>query len=97
METLKEGYKVANTERNTQWSMRNFEAWKKARADAEMEACPDDLLLTNDPAALCEWLSLFAAEIRNAKGKPYAPSSIYQLLSGLLRHMRTLIRRCSTF
>ena len=69
METLKEGYKVANTERNTQWSMRNFEAWKKACADAEIEACPEDLLLTNDSTALREWLSLFAAETRNVKGK----------------------------
>ena len=89
LEALREGYKVPNTEKNTQWSMRNFEAWKKARTDAKLEACPDDLLCSTDPAVLSEWLSLFAAETRNAKGKPYAPTSIYQLLSGLLRHMRT--------
>lgn len=74
---------VSNTERSMQWSMRNFEAWKKACTDAKLEACPDDLLCSTDPVALCEWLSLFAAETRNAKGKP----SICQLLSSLLRHM----------
>ena len=28
LETLREGYIVPNTERDTQWSMRNLEAWK---------------------------------------------------------------------
>ena len=81
-------YKVTNTDRNMQWSMCKFEAWKKTRTDAKMEACPDNLLCSPDPAALCEWLSLFAAETRNAQGKPYTPS-FYQLLSGLLRYMQT--------
>ena len=60
-----------------------------ACTEAKLKGCLDDLLCSTDQAALCEWLSLFAVVIRNAKGKPYAPSSIYQLVSGLLKHMRT--------
>ena len=59
-----------------------------ACTEAKLKGCLDDLLCSTDQAALCEWPSLFAVEIRNAKGKPYAPS-IYQLVSGLLKHMRT--------
>ena len=84
LETLREAYKVPSTERNTQWSMCN---WQKAHTKAKLETCPDDLLCSTDLAALSESLSLFAAEMRNAKRKPYI--SIYKLLSGLLRYMQT--------
>ena len=33
-----------NTQRATLWAMKVFGDWKKARKDARIEACPDDLL-----------------------------------------------------
>ena len=37
---------------------------------------------------ICKWLSLYIIERRSCKGEPYPPKSLYQLLSGLLRHFR---------
>ena len=84
---MKEGYKPANTEKSTNWALRNFEAWKEARVEAELDPCPADLFST-DSGVLCQWLSRFAAETRTTAGKAYTPSTIYQLLTGLLLHMR---------
>ena len=39
---------------------------------------------------LCQWLSFYVTETRSCKCEPYPPKSLYQLLSGLLRHCRSL-------
>ena len=48
-----------------------------------------DLLTSDNPTLVSKWLSRFVAETRNAKGDPYTPSTLNQLLASLLRHMRT--------
>ena len=58
---------------------------------------PNDLLTSSETEILNKWLSLFAAETRNSKGEPYPPSTIYQLLSGLLRSMREQNPECPNF
>ena len=55
---------------------------------------PDDLLLGNDSAA---WLSLYVAEARELDGSPFPPKSLYLLLTGLLRHMRSKNPNCPNF
>ena len=85
---LKEGFKPANTEKSTKWAFNNLTSWKIARERAGKATCPDDLLQSTDPELLCNWLSQFVAEPRTTQGKPYPPSTLYQLLAGLLRHMR---------
>ena len=90
IDQLKEGYKPANTERCTRWALKNFEDWREARERAQREKCPDDLLKSSDPILLCEWLSRYAAETRTVDGNAYPPSTLYQLLTGLLRHMRDM-------
>ena len=87
-EKLKEDYVPLNTEKNTKWAIKNFAAWKEARVKRGIEPCPDDLLFSTDPALLSHWLSKYAAETRTVQGKAYPPSTLYQLLTGLLRYMR---------
>ena len=87
-EKMKDGYKPINTDKSTKWAVNNFKSWKDARKEAGQETCPDDLLLSSDPKSLSTWLAKFAAETRTTKGKPYPPSTLYHLLTGLLRYMR---------
>ena len=56
-----------------------------------------DLLENTDTAVLSKWLSLYVAEIRKQDGSRYPPKSIYMLLTGLLRHMRTFSPLCPNF
>ena len=85
---LKEGYIPKNTEKNTKWALSNFESWKQARERSGLESAPDDLLTCSDPGILCTWLSKYIAETRTKQGKPYPPSTLYQLLTGILRYAR---------
>jgi hypothetical protein len=64
-----------------------FSEWRDARQRAKKESYPKDLECA-DIDDLVQWLSLFAAEARNEKGEPYPPSTISNLLAGLLRSMR---------
>jgi len=49
---------------------------------------PESLLEEADAEQLNKWLSYYVAEARNTKGECYPPATLYQLLCGLLRHMR---------
>ncbi len=84
---MKKGYKPINTVKSTKWALKNFAAWREARVKANLDACPDNILLSFDPNVLCQWLSRYAAETRTTAGKSYPPSTVYQLLTGELRHM----------
>ena len=55
-------------------------------------AYPEDLLETClDPKVLERCLAYFVVEgTRNTKGEPYKPDTIYQVLCGLLRYMRSI-------
>ena len=91
LDKLQEGYKPANTQKCTKCALKNFETWRGARAKTETEKCPEDLLSSTDPALLCKWLSWYAAETRTTQGNHYPPSTIYQLLTGVLRYMRDTV------
>lgn len=51
----------------------------------------------SDVGALCKWLTLYVAETRKKDGNEYPPKTIYQLLTGLLCHMRALNPSCPNF
>ena len=53
-----------------------------------IEPCPHDLLFSTNPALLSHWLSKYPAETHTVQGKAYPPSTLCQLLTGLLRYMR---------
>ena len=94
---LQKSFIPKNTQRSTNWAIKVFSQWKKAREDSGLELCPDDLLELAVPEDLCKWLPLFVAEGRNSKGGHYTPSTISQLLSGILRHMREINPECPNF
>ena len=81
--------------------MSNFECWRKRRNETfnlEPERqVPDSLLLGHDSAAICKWLSVYVAEARKQDGSPFPPKSLYMLLTGLLRHMRSKNPTCPNF
>ena len=90
-----------NTATSTKWAVTNFESWRKTRNEnftLEPERqVPDRLLLGLDSAALCKWLSLYVAEARKQDGSVFPPKSLYLLLTGLLRHMRSNNPVCPNF
>ena len=73
--------------------MSNFTSWKKGRndrfADDPEKQVPDDLLLSDDASLLNKWLKLFVAKTHKQDGSEYPPKTLYQLLAGLLRDMRS--------
>ena len=81
--------------------MANFKSWKKARnerfADDLEKQVPDDLLLSDDASLLNKWLKLYVAKTRKQDGSKYPPKTLYQLLAGLLRDMRSRNPNCSNF
>ena len=61
------------------------------------EPVPTGVLSSSDPVTLNTWLSRYVVETRNEKGALYPPSTIYQLLIALLRHMRATNPDCPNF
>ena len=88
-----------NTAASTTWAVTNFQDWKRSRNESlsDGEPVPEELLYSSDPKLLCKWLSLFADETRKKNSTPYPPKSLYILLAGVLRHMRSLNKDCPNF
>ena len=87
----KEGSCPHNTEKNTEWVLRNFEEWRIARNHKySEEQCGSSVLTTANKTELCKWLCKFVSETCKGDGKEYTPRSIYLLLAGLQRHIRKL-------
>ena len=96
-EAAQKSYVPPNTERSTQWALKVFAEWKQAWKIVGQDYCPEDLLERADPTELAKWVSLFAVEVRQAKGEYYTPSTISQLLTGLLRFMRSITKSAPNF
>ena len=98
---LEKKYVLKNTESSTKWALSNFMEWKKsrnARFNGEPEKqVPESLLSSTDDKILSKWLSLYAAETRKRDGTQYPSKTVYLLLSGILRHMRTINPLCPNF
>ena len=97
-EELAKGLVPRNTSKSTKWALNNFEAWMKSRN----LSCPDipvpkDLLMCSDPEILNLHLSRFVIETRKANGDDYPPSTLHQLLCGILRFMRECNPDCPNF
>ena len=95
---LAKGLIPENTKGSTNWALKNFNLWLKSRNDANPEnPVPEDILTSSDPDLLNHHLSQFVVETRKANGEHYPPSTLHQLLCGLLRHMREVNPCCSNF
>ena len=82
------GYIPPNTEANTQWAVRTFDAWRTWRSTAKPEdPVPEDILSCADAGVLNKWLSLFVLEAQKLEGSKYPSNTLNMLLSGLKRYM----------
>ena len=98
LSVLSKGLIPKNTAKSTKWALNTFEEWKIARNQQFPEdPVPDNVLECTNPSVLSIHLSRFSVEARKSNGEHYPPSSIHQLLSGILRHMRELNPLCPNF
>ena len=91
---LAKGFVPKNTGKCTTWAINNFSDWCKERNARfpDQEQCPEDLLtkLPYDSRQLCHWLCRFVAETRQKNGAKYPATTLYQLLCGVNRFMRSV-------
>ena len=98
LQEMSKGFVPTNTSKNTKWGLNNFEAWKEERNNKYPDdPIPEDLLETTNEEILSLWLSRYVVETRNSTGGRYPPSTIYQLLTALLRSMRESNANCLNF
>ena len=98
-ESLGKKFVPKNTE-NTKWAVSTFLLWRDRRNVSFKEPgyqVPEDLLISTDTALLCKWLTYFIAEVRRKDGANYPPKTVYLLLTGFLRHMRSRNVTCPNF
>ncbi len=79
------------TKAQTDWTVRVWKDWALSRKQRLLPDEPDSL--AEDFATLTAeqmdfWLSRFVLEARKANGQLYPPNSLYQIVCGLLRHLR---------
>ena len=89
-----------NTTKNTSWAIKNFNDWRSEREQKYPEdICRADIFETTpwNIEELNHWLSIYILETRRTDGKRYPLSTAYQLLTGLLRHMRSYDPGCPNF
>ena len=89
-----------STQKSTSWALRNFVDWREER----QQNCPDEKcrsdLFDSPPwnvEELNHWLCLYVLKTRRTDGKKYPVATVYQLLSGILRHMRSVDPECPNF
>ena len=80
-----------NTTLSTRWAMKNFIDWFcEYNVKNPDSKCPEEVLLPSCSAeVLNKWLSVYVAETRSHTGEPYPATSLYSLLLGILRHMKS--------
>ena len=89
-EKAAKGVVPTNTEANTQWALRNFNAWTLNRSFVDSsEAVPTDLLQSHDAELVCKWLCRFLMETRKSDGSPYPPASLRSLICVLNRVLQS--------
>ena len=72
LDVFSKGFVPKNTDKNTEWALRNFKSWFVWRLKKNPEdPVPADLLVANDPVALQKWLSLYLIETRRKDGKKF--------------------------
>ena len=74
LEEAMKKYSVKNTTLNNKWALKNSE--KRSTTEE-----PLNVLLTDDPAVLCDTLCVYIKETRKTDGTPYSPKTLYLLLA----------------
>ena len=80
-----------NTDASTRWSIKKLTEWIFDYNERNTSSkCPQDLLSPFcSKEDICKWLRVFVLETRSQNGDPYLPKTIYALLTGILRFMRS--------
>ena len=92
LESLSKPSTPQNSRTVTKWALDNFYSWMRHMNSTANTAdkCPESILEDMDPKMLNKWLSAYIAETRKVNSEPYPPATLQSLLSGLLRHMRSI-------
>ena len=93
---MQKGYTPEKMETSTKRAIKSFLEWKESRSGTADTTVPEDILCA-DPNVLSHWLSRFAVETTMQSGMQYPPSTIYCLLAGVQRHMRSINPNAPTF
>ena len=59
--SMSKGYVPPNTQKNTDWAVKNFGTWRDQRNEkvsSDDEKCPPELLSSTDTVLLSKWLSV---------------------------------------
>ena len=93
--------KFVQTEKSTQWALSTFISWRDKRnqcfSEEPEKQVPLDILGSTNSVAICKWFTFFVAEVRKKDGTEYPPKTLYLLLTGILRHMRSRNAVCPNF
>ena len=90
------GYTAENTAKSNKWAINNYSQWYTER-NTEATNSPLEILLTDNAKELCDILSAFVKETRKENGEEYTPKSLYLLIAGLQREIRSKKGRASAF
>ena len=94
LDAFKEGECPANTMKNTEWALKNFEKWRVARNQRySSEQCPPEVLAFKNFEEICEWLCKNVAITHKADDSQYTPRSLKILQgvsSAIQRHLRKI-------
>ena len=93
IDELKQPNLPLNTKRNMNWAVKNLQTWwewHNSAVEDKDELCPEIVVTSKCTVELLnKWLPVYVMETRNKNGDPYPPKTLYSLLTGILRHMRT--------
>lgn len=82
-----------NTSASTRWAFKNLGDWfvaHNSEATSNDDRCPDDVLSPScSPEVLNRWLCVFVSETRGHNGEPYPSRTLYAILTGIIRYMRS--------
>jgi len=71
------GINPENTEKNTEWALRNFETWRIARYERHPnDTCAADIFKTGTDKEICDCLCKFITETSKTDGTKYVPRSM---------------------
>jgi hypothetical protein len=87
LELLRALRQPKNTVKNTHWAMNVYTAWAKARNKDLSDVVPIDISGIS-VVDLNKWLCLFVVEARRCDGEPYPSSTLYGLVTGIMRYLR---------
>ena len=93
IDELKQPNPPLNMKRSTNWAVKNLQTWwewHNSAVEDKDELCPEIVVTSKCTVELLnKWLPVYVMETRNKNGDPYPPKTLYSLLTGILRHMRT--------